>query len=112
MTTEQYSIGYEEGYQNGWNEAIDNELSNKSIAQIEIKNGHWINTPFADVKNLDDGLHNLYTSPQPSKPWVSLTEEEAEDIWNRYCDEMGKASINDAPDITRAIEAKLREKNA
>ena len=58
------------------------------------------------------GQHWLSTSPQPSKPWVSLTEEEAEDIWNRYCDEMGKASINDAPDITRAIEAKLREKNA
>jgi hypothetical protein len=33
-----------------------------------------------------------------------LTEEEIDDIWNRYCDEMGEASINDAYDIARAIE--------
>jgi hypothetical protein len=34
-----------------------------------------------------------------------LTDEEIDDIWNRYCDEMGEASINDAYDIARAIEA-------
>jgi hypothetical protein len=38
-----------------------------------------------------------------------LTDEEIDDIWNRYCDEMGDASINDAYDIARAIEAKLKE---
>jgi hypothetical protein len=45
------------------------------------------------------------------RDWVGLTDEEIEDIWNRYCDEMGEASINDAYDIARAIEAKLKEKN-
>ena len=44
-------------------------------------------------------------------PWIGLTDEERDDIWNRYCDEMGEASINDAPDIASAIEAKLKEKN-
>jgi len=34
-----------------------------------------------------------------------LTDEQIEDIWNRYCDEMGEASINDALDIARAIES-------
>jgi hypothetical protein len=34
-----------------------------------------------------------------------LTDEEIDDIWNWYCDEMGEASINDAYDIARAIEA-------
>ena len=34
-----------------------------------------------------------------------LTDEQIDDIWNRYCDEMGEASINDAYDIARAIEA-------
>jgi hypothetical protein len=34
-----------------------------------------------------------------------LTEDQIDDIWNRYCDEMGEASINDAYDIARAIEA-------
>ena len=52
----------------------------------------------------------LYITP-PQREWVGLTDEERDDIWNRYCDEMGEASINDAPDITRAIEAKLRDKN-
>jgi len=33
-----------------------------------------------------------------------LTDEEIDDIWNRYCDELGEASINDAHDIVRAIE--------
>jgi hypothetical protein len=45
------------------------------------------------------------------REWVGLTDEEVDDIWNRYCDEMGEASINDAEDIARAIEAKLKEKN-
>lgn len=34
-----------------------------------------------------------------------LTDEQIEYIWNRYCDELGEASINDALDIARAIEA-------
>ena len=53
----------------------------------------------------------FYTSPPASKPWVGLTDEEIEDIWNSYCDEMGEASINDAPDIARAVESALRSKN-
>lgn len=56
-------------------------------------------------------LTEIYQAMDAKREFVGLTEEEAEDIWNRYCDEMGEASINDAPDIARAIEAKLREKN-
>jgi hypothetical protein len=41
------------------------------------------------------------TAPPQRQP---LTEEEIDDIWNRYCDEMGEASVNDAYDIARAIE--------
>ena len=52
----------------------------------------------------------LYTAP-PQREWQGLTDEEIDDIWNSYCDEMGEASINDAEDIYRAIEAKLKEKN-
>ena len=46
----------------------------------------------------------LYTAP-PAAQRQPLTDEEIDDIWNRYCDEMGEASINDAYDIARAIEA-------
>jgi hypothetical protein len=41
----------------------------------------------------------------PAAQRKPLTDEEIDDIWNRYCDEMGEASINDAYDIARAIEA-------
>ena len=42
---------------------------------------------------------------KPSAQRQPLTEEQIDDIWNRYCDEMGEASINDAYDIARAVEA-------
>jgi hypothetical protein len=69
----------------------------------------------------DAAIKYVLTSDIPQEPvdetakdrheWVGLTDEEVDDIWNRYCDEMGEASINDAEDIARAIEAKLKEKN-
>lgn len=46
----------------------------------------------------------LYATP-PAAQRQPLTDEQIDDIWNRYCDEMGEASINDAYDIARAIEA-------
>lgn len=51
----------------------------------------------------------LYT--RPLREWQGLTEDEVDDIWNRYCDEMGEASINDAQDIANAIEKAMKEKN-
>ena len=43
----------------------------------------------------------LYTAPIKRTP---LTDAEIEDIWSRFCDELGEASINDAIEIARAIE--------
>jgi hypothetical protein len=55
-------------------------------------------------KPVQGDVRPLYTTPFAAqrKP---LTEDQIDDIWNRYCDEMGEASINDAYDIARAIEA-------
>ena len=61
---------------------------------------------------LDQQPNGKNSLPQPQREWVGLTDEERDDIWNRYCDEMGEASINDAPDIAKAIEQALKEKNA
>ena len=61
-----------------------------------------------------NGRKHITNEPQlhpPKRTWVGLTDEEIEDIWNSYCDEMGEASINDALDIARAIESALRSKN-
>ena len=72
------------------------------------------------VQKMRESFEQSVTDPEnqpsqygtvPMKEWVGLTEDEVDDIWNRYCDEMGEASINDAEDIYRAIEAKLKEKN-
>ena len=48
----------------------------------------------------------LYTSPQPSKPWRGLTDEELADIAMQ-----SGAYDGQLRDFARAIEAKLREKN-
>jgi hypothetical protein len=52
----------------------------------------------------------LYTAP-PQREWVGLKDEEKDDMWNTYCDEMGNVSISDSDEIFRAVEAKLKEKN-
>lgn len=42
MTTEQYSIGYEEGYQAGWNEAMEAALPHrKPLTDEEIDKLPW-----------------------------------------------------------------------
>jgi hypothetical protein len=51
------------------------------------------------LTQIDNMTAGLTAQRQP------LTDEKIDDIWNRYCDEMGEASINDACDIARAIEA-------
>ena len=47
----------------------------------------------------------VYTSPQPSKPWVGLTQQ---DIDIAFDDTQEGGGFNE---FARAIEAKLREKN-
>jgi hypothetical protein len=42
----------------------------------------------------------LYTTP-PQRKWVGLTDEEMQDLWDRYAH----------MEMMRAIEAKLKEKN-
>lgn len=52
----------------------------------------------------------LYTSPPASKPWVWLTDREIDDLYCEHHDEYGFQLS--ATGYERAIEAKLREKNA
>ena len=48
----------------------------------------------------------LYTSPPASKPWVGLTDQEIEDLWNHHEPRF------DFYSFSCDIEAKLKEKNA
>lgn len=52
-----------------------------------------------------DAILRKKNATPPAAQRQPLTEDQIDDIWNRYCDEMGEASINDAYDIARAIEA-------
>lgn len=49
----------------------------------------------------------LYTTPQPQREWVGLTDEEIADIYIKW----DKTSGVSMADFARAIEAKLKEKN-
>ena len=53
-----------------------------------------------------DGLLPLYTSPPASKPWVGLTQQDIDIAF----DDTQEGGVFD--EFARAIEAKLREKNA
>jgi hypothetical protein len=82
------------------------------IAQIRIKNGHWIDTPQSQVNHLPDGLHDLYTAP-PRKPWQGLTDEQLSEIYNDLYTQYTRDDVNIADFIliARTIELLLKEKN-
>ena len=77
----------------------------------ESNGRHWFDwrtdwTHHDRAKAMGFAIEYAYTSPPASKPWVGLTDEEVDYIMARndpHCDEINFA---------RAIEAKLREKNA
>jgi hypothetical protein len=55
----------------------------------------------------------LYTSPPASKPWVGLTDEERNDMINAAYDDHYNRRVSDTDlEIAKAVESKLREKNA
>ena len=88
MATEEYSVGYEAGYQEGWNKAID------SIAQPE-------QVPVATMKM----LHTYGDTTPPQRPWVGLTDEEISQLW------ISTSPYFNEDDFAKAVGAKLKEKN-
>lgn len=72
------------------------------------KSLHWPEQHSPDGDANQYQIVPLYASPQPSKPWTGLTDEEIEDawpfVWRKH------ESVSHFA-IYHAIEAKLREKN-
>jgi hypothetical protein len=61
---------------------------------------------FSDVAlDANVGWVPLYTTPQPQREWVGLTDEEISQLW------LGTSPYFNEEDFARAIEAKLKEKN-
>ena len=81
----------------------------KQPAQQQEPFGYFKPEPFGwtDCAETDEGAIALYDRPPASKPWVGLTDVEWQEI---------DASLNGKRDLARifvrAIEAKLKEKNA
>lgn len=76
--TEEYSIGHDEGYQAGWNAAMDSIPAAPAQEPVawryngklhEFDPSDWATGPVTP----------LYTSP-PAKPWVNPSLKEYEDI--------------------------------
>jgi hypothetical protein len=75
---------------------VNIELSRRMAA---VKVSNFYGSIIKDAEKEIQRLHGLvlqHTAPPQRQP---LTDEQIDDIWNRYCDEMGEASINDAYDI-------------
>jgi len=61
----------------------------------------------------NDGWIPLYTTPQPQREWVGLTQAERHDIreWQKIQEELGPVWSPMMLYLYEAIEAKLKEKN-
>jgi len=90
-----------------WSHLDEQPAQQEPVSGVVIREG--LPTLLQD-RNIKPTDSRLYTSPQPSKPWVGLTEEQkAELVFELFND--GKAASK-AMYLLTAHEAKLREKNA
>jgi len=72
--------------------------------------GHFENHDFDYFGELPDGTYSVYTAPpaaQPQRPWVGLTDEDIEDIFQIAAGADEETHIR----FARAIESALRSKN-
>jgi len=101
MTTEQYSIGYDQGYQDGMNDALapqpvkQEQAEQKPVATIAINN--WGEFKVIRV-DLPEGKHDLYAAPvqqaeQEPVAWkhdcAALCANDVE-LWIDNCPHCGK----------------------
>lgn len=84
------------------------EALRQALTQPEQEPTTTIETVCALLRQAHDVL-SLSSLP-PTKPWVSLTDEESSDIYNAHHNTYGEC-ITSAHDLVLDIEAKLKEKN-
>ena len=99
-------------------EAIEQPAQQEPVAyRSRLKSGSYT---YCNMAQFFDNAEPLYTSPPASKPWVGLTDEEMRDLEKQFNAERVRTSDEEYLIIypgdywawQRAIEAKLREKNA
>ena len=115
-----YHEGWEEGYKAGlakryeeaqepvaWQVMVEDE----PMKEFSIKEAahDWAVTEKRNGSNYSYWIRPLYTAPV-KREWVSLTDEQIDDVY--YCVEGGETALETWREQARAIEAKLKDKNA
>ena len=113
MNEDDLAAAYMSGLYDGKKAAQQQEPVAFVALQAWTCGAYWPDECFFD--SAGEGLTPLYTSPPASKPWVGLTDEEIRDCNN--AEEgyvfMWREDLEDGGlPFARAIEAKLKEKNA
>ena len=112
-----YRAGYNECLRNikekrepvAWRYALDASVEGPRWIYIDKDPHQWLQGPAM----VNAAIEELHTSPQPSKPWVGLTDEELAEIDGVEMKYIGTGEyvIDGEYEFARAIETKLREKN-
>ena len=92
-----------------WRYALDASVEGPRWIYIDKDPHQWLQGPAM----VNAAIEELHTSPQPSKPWVGLTDEERHSIreWQEIQKELRPVWAPMMLYLYEAIEAKLREKN-
>ena len=92
-----------------WRYALDASVEGPRWIYIDKDPHQWLQGPAM----VNAAIEELHTSPQPSKPWVGLTDEELAEIDGVEMKYIGTGEyvIDGEYEFARAIETKLREKN-
>lgn len=93
--------------------AIQPAQQQEPVADVNVRPSPHGGCGIASVLShkLPVGSWLLYTSPPPSKPWVSLTDVEWMNIVNKDHAWFGQRPEDVAHEVAKLVEAKLREKN-
>ena len=100
---------YEKREPVAWRYALDASVEGPRWIYIDKDPHQWLQGPAM----VNAAIEELHTSPQPSKLWVGLTDEERHSIreWQEIQKELGPVWALMMLYLYEAIEAKLREKN-
>jgi len=111
MATEQYEIGYNEGYQDGWNAALKDDEPPQAEKQEPVVEhlweclGRW--SSYLAVNGTEANLAPpnwlldavIAATSQPRKEWVGLTDDDWGQLWQDFedaCDELEVAYQEEA----------------
>ena len=99
MSTREWGVGYDEGYQKGWNDAMDQKPA-EALAQPKQEPVNIVSYNCTCGRTMKfESVHGVVA---PQRTWVGLTDEEF--------DELDKEDLS-LRQFVQAIDDRLKEKN-